>query len=89
MVLNANFISWQPEFFWLSMDKQTATNWLKTIPYSGQWTDLSTQPYVIICITLCLSIQQLHILNKVQYSADGHAGKVILFHKMMTEIPKT
>jgi len=43
---------------------------------------------VKVCTTLYLSIQQLHILNKAQYFADGDVGKVIWFHKMMEEIPK-
>jgi hypothetical protein len=49
--------------------------------------DEQTATNKIICTTLCLSIQQINILNKVQYSADGDVGEVIWSHTM-AEIAK-
>ena len=45
------------------------------------------RPFVILCATLCLIIQQPHILNTVQYIADGDVGKVTRFQEMMTQVP--
>jgi len=48
---------------------------------------LALLPFVILCATLCLIIQQPDILNTVQYIADGDVGKVTPFQEMMTQVP--
>jgi len=42
----------------------------------GITVTLALQPFVILCATLCLIIQQPHILNTLQCVADGDVGKI-------------
>jgi len=45
--------------------------------------------FPVFCATLCLTIQQPHSLNKVQYLADGDVRNVTRFQAMMTQVPKS
>jgi hypothetical protein len=42
----------------------------------GNDVTLAPQLFPIFCMTLCLSIQQPHTLNKLQYLVDGDISKV-------------
>jgi hypothetical protein len=45
--------------------------------------------FPIFCAILCISNQQPHTLNKVQYVADRDVSKVIWFQEMMAQMRKS
>jgi hypothetical protein len=67
----------------------------ETVKVRGKYIKVGTavthdpRPFQIFCATLCLSIQQPHTLNKVQYLAEGDVNKVTWFHEMMAQVPKS